>query len=129
MSANYRRDGMHPWFWDSMKNATLASMPAEYQEAYRRTSPHPEQLQSYFEKSTKRMLEFKDIDDDALKRIHAPALIVLGDRDVVTPEHAAAMQRLIPNSRLAILPDTDHMQMAERAGVLVPMVELFLQAA
>jgi pimeloyl-ACP methyl ester carboxylesterase len=128
MSANYRADGMHPWFWDSMKSATLASMPPEFQEAYRRTSPHPERLQSYFEKSTKRMLEFKDIADDALKAIQAPALIVLGDRDVVTPEHAAAMQRLIPNAELAILPNTDHMQMVERSGVLVPMVEQFLEA-
>jgi pimeloyl-ACP methyl ester carboxylesterase len=126
MSANYRSDGMHPWFWDSMKSATLASMPAQFQEAYRRASPHPERLQSYFEKSTSRMLEFVDIPDDALKAIHAPALIVLGDRDVVRPEHAAAMQRLIPNSQLAILPNTDHMQMVERTTLLVPIIDSFL---
>jgi pimeloyl-ACP methyl ester carboxylesterase len=128
MSANYRCDGMYPWFWDSMKSATLASMPADFQEAYRRTSPHPERLQSYFEKSTTRMLDFKDIPDAALKAIHSPALIVVGDRDVVTPEHGAAMQRLIPNARLAILPNTDHMQMVERTTTLVPMIEAFLGA-
>ena len=126
MSANYRRDGMYPQFWDGMRSATLASMPVEFQEAYRRTSPHPEKLQSYFEKSTRRMLEFQDIPDDAIRSITAPALIVLGDRDVIRPEHAVQMQRLLANSQLAILPGTDHMQMCERTSLLVPMVESFL---
>lgn len=128
MSANYRRDGMYPEFWDGMRNATLASMPAEYQKAYKRTSPHPEQLQSYFEKSTRRMLEFKDIPDETIRSIHAPALIIAGDRDVIRPEHAVGLQRLLSGSQLAILPNTDHMQMVERTASLVPMIESFLDA-
>ncbi len=50
------------------------------------------------------MRNFKDWSDDVLKAISAPALIISGDKDVVLPEHAVAMSRLIPNCRLAILP-------------------------
>jgi hypothetical protein len=39
-----------------------------------------------------------------MKSIQAPAFIILGDKDVTTPEHAAEMQHLISNSRLAIIP-------------------------
>lgn len=38
----------------------------------------------------------------------------MGDRDVASPEHAVLMYRLIPNSRLAILPDTDHMTIVKK---------------
>ncbi len=50
------------------------------------------------------MQSFPDISDEQMKSIKAPALIILGDRDVTTPEHAGEMQRLIANARLAIIP-------------------------
>ena len=56
------------------KTATLQAMPAELQEAYRRTSPHPEKLQSFFDKSVKRMLDFKGWSPEELKSIQAPTL-------------------------------------------------------
>ena len=125
-SANFRKDGMYPEFWDGMRHATLDNMPAEFREAYLRTAPHPEQLQSYFEKSVRRMLEFKDIPAEAIQSIQAPALIMIGDRDVVRPEHALEMYRLMPHAQLAILPNSDHMKMSDRAAWEVPMIESFL---
>ena len=125
-SANFRHDGMDPQFWEGMKKATIASVPPEFKEAYLRTAPHPEQFQSYFEKSQKRMLEFRDIPNDAIKSITAPALILIGDRDVIRPEHALEMMRLLPHAEMAMMPDTNHMQMPERAAWWVPMVEAFL---
>ena len=72
------------------------------------------------------MLEFKDIPADAIKSIQAPALIMIGDRDVVRPEHALEMYRLMPQAQLAILPNSDHMKMSDRAAWEVPMIESFL---
>ena len=125
-SANFRYDGMDPGFWESMKHTTLADMPKEFRDAYVRTAPHPEQLQSYFEKSVKRMLEFKDIPADAIKAIDAPALIMIGDRDIIRPEHALDLFRLLPHAQMAMLPNTDHMKMADRAGWEEPLIEAFL---
>jgi hypothetical protein len=39
-----------------------------------------------------------------MKSIKAPAFIIIGDRDITTPEHAVEMHRIISNSRLAIIP-------------------------
>jgi pimeloyl-ACP methyl ester carboxylesterase len=50
------------------------------------------------------MQSFPDISEEQMKSIQAPALIIIGDRDVVTPEHASEMHRLLSHSRLAILP-------------------------
>jgi hypothetical protein len=36
------------------------------------------------------------------------------------------MFRLIPNSQLAILPDTDHMTIVKRSDWLLPMIGSFL---
>jgi len=42
--------------------------------------------------------------DNDVKSITAPTLLIIGDKDVPTPEHAVAMHHLIPHSRLAIIP-------------------------
>ena len=71
-----------------MRHAKLENMPAELREEYLRVAPHPEQLQSFHDRSVKRMLEFKDWPAESLKGIAAPALIMIGDSDVIRPEHA-----------------------------------------
>jgi len=79
-------------------------MPNVYKDEYKKVAPDPLHLLVMFNKCAKRMLDFKDISDDLLRSIKAPVLIVIGNADVMTPEHALQMYRLIPNSELAILP-------------------------
>jgi len=45
---------------------------------------------------------------EQLEGIAAPTLIINGDRDIVTPEHAVEMFRTIPGSRLCVVPDAGH---------------------
>jgi len=125
-SAMFRRDGLYPDFWESMKRATLESMPAELKEAYLRVAPHPEQLSTFHDKCARRMLEFKDWRADDIRSIDAPTLVMVADGDIVRPEHAVEMFRLLPHGRLAVLPDTDHMTLVRRAEWQVSMIEAFL---
>lgn len=126
-SGMVKRDGLQPGFWEGMSRARLEEMPRHLAETYRRTSPHPERLPSFFEKSARRMLAFEDWPEAALRSIAAPTLVVAGDADVIRAEHAAEMARLVPNARLAVLPLADHEGVViARAGWLVPMVEAFL---
>jgi pimeloyl-ACP methyl ester carboxylesterase len=127
-SAMFKRDGLYPEFWESMKHATLGNMPAELREAYLKAAPHPERLQTFHDKSVKRMLEFKDMRDEEIRSIAAPTLVMIGDADVVRPEHAVEMFRLLPHARLAVLPGTDHMAIVKRADWVVSMIEAFLDA-
>jgi pimeloyl-ACP methyl ester carboxylesterase len=56
------------------------------------------------------------------QRIAALTLIIVGDRDIVTPEHAVEMFRTIPNGRLCVIPGVGHGAMPKEA------VRAFLEA-
>ena len=92
------------------------------------TAPDPSKLQWFFDKSVQRMRTFQDWTADQMRSIRAPTLILIGDRDIVRPEHAVQIYRLLPDAQLAILPATDHMKMIERASWAAPMIEQFLDS-
>jgi pimeloyl-ACP methyl ester carboxylesterase len=128
-STMFRRDGLYPEFWESMSRATLQDMPRELQDAYREVAPNPKDLQVMHDKCVKRMLEFEDFLPEEIQSITAPTLVMIGDTDIVRPEHAVEMFRLLPHGRLAVLPGTDHMTLPLRADWQVSMIERFLDAA
>lgn len=45
---------------------------------------------------------------EELRRIEAPTLIIIGDGDIVTPEHAVEMFRTIPIAQLCVVPHAGH---------------------
>jgi pimeloyl-ACP methyl ester carboxylesterase len=103
-STFYKRDGMYSWFWDGMQHARLENMPKVYQDEYLSINHNQAGLQNMHDKDAQRMQSFKDWKDEDLRSIQAPALIVIGDQDVVRPEHAVEMYRLLPHGRLAMFP-------------------------
>lgn len=128
MSAMFKRDGLYPELLESIRNGTAENMPPELREAYLAAAPDPRQLPTFVAKSVRRMIEFKDVPAADIAAIRAPTLIILGDGDVVRPEHAVEMFRLLPHSRLAILPGTDHMMIINRADLLLTIIPEFLDA-
>jgi len=103
-SAFYKRDGMFPGFWDFMEKGTIDDMPKTLKEEFLKVTPDSAKLHNLFEKSSNRMLEFRDWDDEQLRSIKAKTLIVAGDKDVATPEHYVEMYRLIPDCQLMVIP-------------------------
>ncbi len=125
-SALATRDGAYPWLWQAMDNARLENMPKELQAAYLEVAPHPENLHLFHDKAAQRVRDFKDIPTEAIRGITAPTLVVVGDADVVRPEHAVDTFRLLQKAQLAVLPGTDHMKVTSRVDWLVPMIDGFL---
>lgn len=134
-SAPLTRDGVPTGFWEGFKGATLETMPAPLRKSYLEIAPNPDDLQSFFDKSVKRMAGFKDFPLDDVHKIKAETFIILGDRDVELPEHAVEMFRLFPNAALAILPGGHGTYLGEvteaKGGTRLPeltvaMVEEFL---
>ncbi|HXC37827.1 MAG TPA: hypothetical protein VN667_02695 [Burkholderiales bacterium] len=91
-----------------------------------------------FHKDAERMQQFVDVPDIRVRSIKAPTLILSGDRDLVKPEHAVELSRLIPGARLAILPGAHGEYLGEalayRPGSRAPectagLVEEFLDAS
>jgi pimeloyl-ACP methyl ester carboxylesterase len=127
-SGFFSHAGADPAFWNGFASATLDVMPKELRDAYLEVAPHPEDLQSMFDKAVQRMRTFKDIPEDKIRSISAPTLVVCGDADVMRPEHAVEEFRLLPHAQLAILPGTEHMKVTARSSWLAPMIEEFLGA-
>jgi pimeloyl-ACP methyl ester carboxylesterase len=128
ITALMKRAWADPQFWESMKTAQPEAMPAELREAYRKVAPRPENLESLFYKARNRMRDFKDVPDEAIPSIKAPTLVVSSDRDVMHPEGAVELFRLLPHAQLAVLPGTEHMAIPSWTTVLVPMIERFLDS-
>lgn len=103
-SSMTRRDGARPELWEFMEQADFSNMPQPLKDAFLRVNPDVEQLETMHDKDAARMRNFEDVPDELVRSVRAPTLIVLGDQDVVKPEHALELTRLIPNARLLILP-------------------------
>lgn len=104
ISAHYNRAGFIPGFFEGLGSATLDDMPQALKDGYRKVSSNPDGLQVMFDKDRMRMLQFSDWPESDLLSIHAPTLLMVADRDVITTAHVLSMSQLIPNAQLAVLP-------------------------
>ncbi|WP_223857406.1 alpha/beta fold hydrolase [Sphingobacterium micropteri] len=134
-SALAKRKGIPEWFWDFMKQAKLENMPEQLKTAYKQVAPDTSGLQIMHDRDAKRMVNFKDIPDEQIKSIKAPTLIIIGDKDVITPEHAIELHRQIANAELAIIPGGHGEYIGEMTTLrpdtkesefVVPLIEKFL---
>jgi len=140
-SATYTLSGIHPGLMEGLGNMTPEMMHGSpWHEEYLRIAPHPENFATLFAKKTEMDRQTRDIPAESIRAIKAPTLLIIGDSDLVQPEHAVEMFRLLgggvfgdtpaglPDSQLAVLPGTSHVGVASRADLLVPMITSFLDA-
>ncbi|HEM45977.1 MAG TPA: alpha/beta hydrolase [Alphaproteobacteria bacterium] len=103
-SSMTRRDGARPEFWEAMEGAEFSNMPQPLKDAFLRVNSDERQLRAMHDKDAERMRSFTDVPDEKVRSVRAPTLIVVGDQDIVTPEHAIELTRLLPRARLLVLP-------------------------
>ena len=139
-SVTYNNDGFHPGLLAGMENLKPEHMAGTpWQEEYARIAPNPRDWPTLIDKMKQLDTHIKDLPPETIRSIKAPTLIIVGDSDIVRPEHAVEMFRLLgggvmgdtmglPSSRLAVLPGTTHVTVVDRADWLVPMVSEFLDA-
>ncbi len=139
-SVSYNNDGIYPEVLEAIETITpetFAGTP--WREEYDRIAPNPEDFPTLVAKLKELDLTFVGWPPEDIQAIEAPALIIIGDSDIVRPEHTVEMFRLIgggvagdlvglPNSRLAVLPGTTHVSLVERSDLLVSMIGEFLDA-
>ncbi len=139
-SVSYNNDGLYPAVLEgegTLKPEDLAGTP--WQEEYSRIAPHPEDWTTLIEKVKRIDQEFQGWLPEDIQSIQAPTLVIIGDSDIVRPEHAVEMFRLLgggvagdlaglPRSQLAVLPGTTHVTLVERADWLLSIITVFLNA-
>lgn len=140
-SVTYTLSGVHPGLMEGLGEMTPEMMVGSpWHEEYTRIAPHPEDFPRLFAKKTEMDRQTKDVPAEAIERIKSPTLLILGDSDLVRPEHAVEMFRLLgggifgdtpaglPESQLAVLPGTSHVTLVDRVDWVVSMTEAFLNA-
>jgi pimeloyl-ACP methyl ester carboxylesterase len=139
-SVYYNNEGVYPEMLEAIETITpeaFAGTP--WREEYDRIAPNPEDFPTLVAKLKELDLTFVGWPPEDIQAIEAPALVIIGDSDVVRPEHTVEMFRLmgggvagdlagLPSSRLAVLPGTTHVGLVERSDLLVSMIGEFLDA-
>ena len=77
-------------------------------------------------KVTGMLLKEPNIDPTMLERITAPTLVLAGDHDVIRTEHIVEIFNHLPNSQLAIFPNSTHMVPFDDPELFNTTIERFL---
>jgi pimeloyl-ACP methyl ester carboxylesterase len=115
---------------ERMKTMTPDDLPAFVRERYDTLSPDgPGHFAVVFQKLMEVWRTQPRHDAAELARVTAPTLIMLGDKDVLTVEHAALMLRAMPNAQLAVIPGADHGVVFAKADLVNRLIQDFLDDA
>ena len=139
-AASSTSNGVYPEVWEGIEQITpehFAGSP--WKEEYDRVAPNPAAFPTLVEKMKQLDLQPFTWPPEEIRAISAPTMVVIGDSDGTTPEHAVELFRLrgggvfgdlagLPDARLAVLPGTTHVGLIGRAGWLVSMINEFLDA-
>ncbi|HKQ12726.1 MAG TPA: alpha/beta hydrolase [Steroidobacteraceae bacterium] len=98
-----KKAGAQPQLWQIIETGDISNMPQPLKDAFLKVNPDPAKLQTMHDKDNERMRHFADVPDADVRAVRAPTLILLGDRDVVKPEHAVELAHSMPNARLMVL--------------------------
>ncbi|MEW5959584.1 MAG: alpha/beta hydrolase [Chloroflexota bacterium] len=139
-SVTYRLEGIHSGLMEGLADMKPEMMfGSPWHEEYLQIAPNPDSFATLFAKKTQMDREIRDLPAEAIQAIQSPTLLIIGDSDIVRPEHAVEMFRLLgggvfgdiaglPNSQLAVLPGTTHVTLVHRADLLLAIIPPFLDA-
>jgi len=146
MSATFRKEGWYPGVLESIAGLTaqdFAGTPVE--KAFMEHTPDVTAYKTYLEKMKVLNVDDQNISDEQMRSISAKTMVIVGDADGVTLEHALAMFKLrgggdeeaaatgvlqkAPDARLVVLPAMSHIGLSGESDLLVPMVSAFLDDA
>jgi pimeloyl-ACP methyl ester carboxylesterase len=123
-------DGMVPGMTDMLTQEQMPDMiPPMLRELYAAVSPDgPDHWDVVVDKLWQEWRTEPNISFRELAAVTAPTLLLIGEYDLVTVEHAEAMQRALPEARLEIVPEATHGLPMEQPEVVTRLVLDFLGA-
>lgn len=140
VSAAYTLDGVHPGLMEGIGDLQPEMFEGTpFLESYRKVAPDSGGWANLLSKIQESEHHLPTWSEDTIRGIAPPVLLVIGDSDIVQPEHSVAFFRLLgggvagdmvglPASRLAVLPGTTHISVVQRADWLASMTTDFLDA-
>lgn len=140
VSVTFNSGGLHPEVLAGISAITpeaFAGTP--FEEEYFRLAPNPDDWPVLVDKLKQLDLTVQAWLPADIQGIAAPTLAIIGDSDIVRPEHAVELFRLLgggvpgdlaglPNSQLAILPGATHISVILQTDLLLAIISQFLDA-
>jgi pimeloyl-ACP methyl ester carboxylesterase len=139
-SVSYHKDGFHPGMLAGIENLQPEHLyGSPFHDEYVNTAPSPENFPTLVAKVKELDANLPGWPAEVVRALAAPTLIMIGDSDIIRPEHAVEMFRLLgggvsgdmvglPRCRLAMLPGTTHISIMHRPEWVSSMVGEFLDA-
>jgi pimeloyl-ACP methyl ester carboxylesterase len=141
ISASHQPDSIYESVragWPHLSAEMLAGTPME--AAYLAVAPEPERFEGLVDKLREAMLSGMGWDDDAMRAIAAPTLLVVGDTDIVQPAKVLELFQLMggamsdhpmgppvnPDRQFAVLPNVTHFDILYRVDLLMPLLGSFM---
>jgi pimeloyl-ACP methyl ester carboxylesterase len=124
----YNNDGLVLGLVDNLKKLKAEEVPKQFYDGYVRVAPDAKQWPALVAKVANMLPNAKGFSPKDVRSIKAPTLIMIGDADIVRPEHAVQMFRLHQHAQLAVLPGASHFAPMERPDWIVSMIRTFLAA-
>ena len=127
IGANYRWDGVLPGVLDHFApDAPIASMlVGPYAE---RSPDGAEHFPVIMEKTLRMLASEPTMTEQELAAIKAPALVLVGDDDIMSLSHTCSLYESLPAGQLAVLPATSHLVVFEKTELLNRLILEFLTA-
>lgn len=127
-STCYTLDGYYPEIREGLKQATPEGFPPALREAYERVAPDPKGWPTLVTKLAQQAASPGGLRPEDVQAITVPALVVVADGDIIRPEHAKDLARLL-QADLMLIPNSDHASyLAGPSEVLLEHLRAFLDA-
>ncbi len=114
--------GGAPWAQAMAEHMTVDHLPPMLIDAYGELSPDGrDHFPIVFAKLNRAIIDTTASLPD-LAKISTPTLVMLGDDDLVTIEHADAMRRTLPDGELAVVPGASHGLPLEKPALVTALI-------
>lgn len=121
------KDGEAPWFGEMTAAISIETCPPFLRDGYDRFSPDgTDHFPVVFEKMVELWRTEPNLALSELARVKAPTLVLAGDTDIITVEHAAAMYEALPDAQLAVVPGASHVVPIEKPELINRLLLDFL---
>lgn len=128
-STVYDTNGVYPFILEGLRHPSPDGFPPEVRREYDKVAPHPEDWAKLVYKHAdmaNKPAAADLLDPSQLQAITAPTLLVVSDQDVIQPEYAAKMAKLL-HTRLVTVPGDHTSYIVGQPEPLLEQLKTFLR--
>ena len=101
----------------------------KYRSGLERLSPNPEKTPEIRKKLAALMEKYPNLTVDQLRTIKTPAMVVIGDHDLISLDHTVSLFTSLPHSQLFVVPGATHVVPIEQPELFNTVTINFLKTS